>query len=82
MAEKIFQELSDKITMFKNGFEAITNQIDKKLVEVNKEVARLTENTKAIPKIKNENKEMFKQLSSMSGTLGELVRRLDIIEQN
>ena len=81
MAEKI-SEFKDKLTMFENGFKAIASNIEQQLDKVNKEIDKLVENTKVLPKIKKDNKELFNNLNNVSATLGELLRRLNLIEQN
>ena len=78
MSDKL-TEFSNKLEMFKKGFEVIAGNIETQLKKVNAEVDKLVQNTDPIPKIKNDNKDLFRQLSGLSALLGELTRRLDNI---
>ena len=71
------EELSNRLEMFKKGFESITNNLSTQLQKVEAEVNQLVENTIIIPKIKDSNKEIFQKLQNISGVLGELIFRLD-----
>ncbi|MHA1870032.1 MAG: hypothetical protein ACTSXF_03705 [Promethearchaeota archaeon] len=81
MTDKI-EELANKLSMFENGFKAIASNLESQLKKVDQEVKQLEANTSVIPKIKKDNKEMFKTLNSISATIGELIRRLDLMESN
>jgi hypothetical protein len=83
MAEKTkngFDEFANRLTMFRNGFDAITKNIEGQLKKIDMQIAKMVDNTDSIPKMKDENKEMYKTLQGLVGTLGELTRRLDKLE--
>lgn len=74
------EEFSKRLEMFKNGFDAIAGNLETQLNQVDAKVNQLVENTEIIPKIRVDNKEMFKQVQKVSGIVAELMRRLDQIE--
>lgn len=74
------EEFSKRLEMFKNGFDAISSNLENQLAQVDAKVDKLVENTTIIPKIRKDNKEMFKQLQKVSGIIGELMNRLNQLE--
>ncbi|MHA1339333.1 MAG: hypothetical protein ACTSRZ_04495 [Promethearchaeota archaeon] len=73
------EEFAKKLETFKNGFEAITKNLNSRLDTINNQIDSLIKNTEVIPQIKKENDEIFKKLNKISGVLAELTYRLDKI---